>query len=95
MVNTGEKNKLRTYAKLCDGYIIKKPIFFQCDIPWHLKRALSKFIIGNHNLLIEKGRHLRPKIPLELRLCNNCDTGTIDDKIHFLTSRPVMDDLRR
>ena len=33
---TGEKNKLRAYAKLCDGYIIKKPIFYQCEIPWPL-----------------------------------------------------------
>ena len=40
---TSEKNKLRTYAKSCDGYHIKKPFFYQCDIPWHLKKAIQNW----------------------------------------------------
>ena len=44
------------------------------------RRLITKLRISDHNLLIEKGKHL--KIPREERLCQVCNQ--IEDKHHFL-----------
>ena len=38
--------------------------------------------------MIEKGRHLRPKIERERRLCINC-SSEMENEAHFLISCPV------
>ena len=43
-----------------------------------------KFCISNHNLRIEVGRHCKPKVPREERLCKVCVQNEIEDEIHFL-----------
>ena len=44
------------------------------------RKLITKLRISEHNLLIEKGRHLN--IPREQRLCSHCKC--IDDEKHFL-----------
>ena len=51
-------------------------------IIWFL--VLSKFRMGNHNLKIETGRHSYPIIPENLRTCDHCETGNIENETHFL-----------
>ena len=46
-------------------------------------------------LEIEKGRHRKPKIPKEMRFCNVCNTGMVEDEEHFLCICPVYSNLRR
>lgn len=41
---------------------------------------ITKMRISDHNLMIEKGRHL--KIPREKRLCTSCNT--MEDEAHFI-----------
>ena len=48
------------------------------------------YIISEHNLLIEKGRHLN--IPREQRLCSHCKY--IDDEKHFLLHCTINSELR-
>ena len=46
--------------------------------------SLAKICTSSHDLLIEKGRHYKPKIPREERICNLCNSNEIEDEIHFL-----------
>ena len=44
--------------------------------------ALSKIRCSSHQLNIEKGRHAKPKIPINERLCASC--GVVEDEFHFV-----------
>ena len=43
---------------------------------------MIKFRTSSHNLEIEKGRHSKPKIAIEKRLCRVC--SVIENEMHFL-----------
>ena len=57
------------------------------------RKALSKFRLSNHQLMIEVGRH--KKIPKLQRFCPFCPSPVIEDEIHFLINCPLYDPLRR
>ena len=46
------------------------------------RKATAKFRMGNHNLKIETRRHSYPKIPENLRTCDHCETGNIENETH-------------
>ena len=46
------------------------------------------------NLKIETGRHVRPKIPSDQRVCKLCTLNIVEDEIHFLIQCPVYQDIR-
>jgi hypothetical protein len=48
------------------------------------RQSLAKLRSGNHNLRIETGRHCLPKIPENLRICQNCEPKDIENETHFL-----------
>ena len=50
--------------------------------------ALSRFRLSNHNLLIETGRHQRPKLERYERKCFICE-NKIEDETHFLVECPL------
>ncbi len=52
------------------------------------KIALTRFRVSNHDLLIEKGRHFRPKIERNERKCFICK-DLIEDESHFITKCPL------
>ena len=49
--------------------------------------ALTRFRLSNHNLLIEKGRHVRPRLDRSERKCFLCK-DEIEDEKHFVTKCP-------
>ena len=55
--------------------------------------SLSRFRLSNHNLMIEKGRHFKPIIKREERLCPFCKI-VIEDEEHFLLSCLLYSPLR-
>ena len=55
-----------------------------------LRTLLSKIRLSSHALEIEKGRHCKPKIPPENRLCKACGEG-VEDEIHFLFKCSLYD----
>ena len=57
---------------------------------YEYRKLITKLRISEHNLLIEKGRHLN--IPREQRLCSHCKC--IDDKIRFLLHCTINSELR-
>lgn len=46
------------------------------------RSTLCKIRLSAHNLEIEKGRHL--SIPVNERICKICNSGDIEDELHFL-----------
>jgi len=59
--------------------------YLSIPLPYILKKTLSNFRCSSHNLMIEKGRHM--KIDRQFRFCQYCQTKNIyviDDELHFL-----------
>ena len=50
--------------------------------------TFSKYRLSDHCLMIEKGRHSRPKIPRDQRSCPACPS-TVENEIHFITQCTV------
>ncbi len=46
------------------------------------RKYLARQRTSSHNLKIETGRHTRPKIPVENRVCQHCNN--LEDEFHFL-----------
>ena len=57
---------------------------------YEYRKLITKLRISEHNLLIEKGRHLN--ISREQRLCSHCKC--IDDNIRFLLHCTINSELR-
>ena len=51
--------------------------------------AVARLRMSAHRLAIETGRHLRPKICKEERICKNCDLEEVEDESHFLLKCPL------
>ena len=84
--------KLRTYCKFkCD---FAMEMYLSSITDFKIRRQLSRFRLSNHNLCIEKGRHSKPKMPVEKRLCVVCKTNQIEDEFHFLCVCKAYQDLR-
>ncbi len=45
---------------------------------------MAKFRLSSHTLRIEAGRHERPKLPAENRLCTLCNINLVEDEFHFV-----------
>ena len=58
------------------------------------RKSAAKFRMGNHNLKIETGRHSYPKIPENLRTCDHCETGNIENETHFLFRCKLYNQIR-
>ena len=84
--------KLRTYCKFKHDFSMEPYLLSILD--FKIRRQLSRFRLSNHSLCIEKGRHQRPKMVVEKRLCVLCGTNQIEDEFHFLCVCKVYQDLR-
>ena len=58
------------------------------------KISLSRFRLSNHNLLIEKGRHMRPRLERNERKCFNCKEE-VEDECHFVIECPLYTEERK
>ncbi len=72
-------SKLRTY-KLFKQNHIKEPYLKMKNLAH--RRSLTKFRISSHQLEIEKGRF--QKLPIDDRICKQCNSNQIEDERHFL-----------
>jgi hypothetical protein len=88
--NKNGGDKLRTYRKLKNSYMMEK--FVHSDVD---KFALSIFVkirISNSNLNIERGRYI--KLLVEKRICPLCNIEP-EDEIHFILKCPKLDECRK
>ena len=77
------ESKLRIYSKFKQHFGLEDYI---CELPYIDRCPQARFRISAHTLAIESGRHARPKVTVDQRLCKICDTGEIEDIIHFVTA---------
>ena len=84
-----DNSKLRTYG------LIKKNLGFEnylnADINVQDRIALTKLRLSNHELMIEKGRHI--KINKSKRVCPFCPK-LIETELHFLLNCETISHLR-
>ena len=69
--------------------------YLSLDISYVYKKMLSNFRCSNHDLMIEKGRHLG--IDRQLRIypiCNQKNLNIIEDEFHLFFECMVYDNLR-
>ena len=52
------------------------------------KKSLSRFRLSNHPLLIERGRHMRPRLERSDRKCFRCSSD-VEDECHFVIKCPL------
>jgi len=75
-----KKPKLRTYATFKENISVESYVkqYYTRDA----RSLLAQFRLGILPLHIETGRYAN--LPVENRLCNVCNSGDIEDEIHFL-----------
>lgn len=78
--NQVNENKLNTFSKIYSQFSLQNYLAF--GLPKSKTKELSKLRISSHDLLIERGRYFRPKVPRENRLCMTCNK--IEDEEHFM-----------
>ena len=85
-----ENSKLRTYAKLKTE--IGREQYLDSIKNIKDRTALTKIRLSNHELMIEKGRHL--DLQEHQRLCPFCD-NKIENEQHFVIECPTYNVLRQ
>lgn len=59
-----------------------------------IRKQIAKFRLSSHSLEIEKGRHHKPKIPADDRICSVCDSGLVGDEKHLFLYCNLFHDTR-
>ena len=47
-----------------------------------LRTSYTKFRLGSHKLLVERGPWMKPKLQYEMRKCTICNNEDIEDEYH-------------
>ena len=83
------ESKLRTYSLI--KTVIGKEGYLDQIRNTKYRQKLTKLRLSNHQLMIEKGRHM--KLEKDERICPVCSEG-VEDEIHFLLNCKQYDSLR-
>jgi hypothetical protein len=92
-IQNGNGNKLRTYAIFKRDYTMDK--YLKCSLSKNITSAIAKLRTSTHNLAIETGRYVRPKLPPERRICKCCNLNLTENEIHFIFNCPAYEELRQ
>ena len=80
-----QRKKLRTYAKFKTE--VKFENYLNTVNDFKIRRNLTQFCLGVHDLEIERGRYGRKSLPIEERRCKLCLSmmiQAVEDEQHFL-----------
>ena len=72
---------LKMYSNIKQEFAIES--YLTCVKEKKYRNALSRLRCSSHMLEVERGRHARPKVEYENRLCPKCNV--VEDEIHFIT----------
>ncbi len=93
MHTESDSSRVRTYESIRQGYRYE-PYLSDFQHP-QLKRTLTRFRCGDHNLQIESGRKAKSGlVPYYERRCKLCNLDAIESEDHFLTVCPALQHLR-
>jgi hypothetical protein len=90
--DNGKYPKLRTY-KLFKGEL-RLESYLNYNLPKNLYRSIARFRLSSHNLYIELGRHKRPYVIAEERICKRCNINDIEDEFHCMVICTKWDAIR-
>ena len=76
-------SKLRLYRFIKKDMRMSEPYLLSISNP-KIRQAFTKFHLSDRKILIESGRHCKPPMPVNDRLCTLCQSQAIEDKIQFL-----------
>jgi hypothetical protein len=92
-INDNDKYpKLRTYKTFKTDMRIEP--YLNYNLPKSIYTNIARFRLSSHNLNIELGRHKRPYVPADNRICEKCTSNSVDDEIHCLMSCTRWNDSR-
>ena len=87
-----ESPKAISYSKFKQNVSLEK---YLCKVKnIRHKISLTRLRLSNHCLLIETGRHLRPKLERQQRKCFICK-DEIENELHFVTKCPLYSSERK
>ena len=75
-----DENKLHTFSSIYNDFQLQSYLTF--GLSKELTKELTKLRISAHDLLIERGRYCKPKLPRNQRLCTQCNE--IENEEHFI-----------
>jgi hypothetical protein len=90
-------------SKICNAssltyYRHYKPVFelemYLNKLPRKCRTALCRLRLASHKLRIVTGRYAQSQTARNLRVCEMCDTGDIEDEYHFVIVCPAYNSLR-
>ena len=73
---------LRSFILFKNDYRLEK--YLLCVRDFKIRKCIAQFRLSSHNLAIEAGRHVKPKIPVDQRLCKMCNLNVVEDECHHL-----------
>ena len=84
--------KLRTYKTFKNDIRIEP--YLNYTLPKSVYCNIARFRLSSHNLNIELGRHKRPYVPADERICEKCNLNQVEDEFHCLMRRKKWNDIR-
>ena len=81
--NINEHPILRTYSLFKTAHISESYLSINMDTTY--KKCIARFRVSSHRLGIETGRHQKPPIPVDNRVCAYCPGPLLDDELHLIT----------
>ena len=90
--DTNKYPKLRTYKTFKKDMRIEP--YLNLGLPKSLYCNIARFRLSSHNLNIDLGRHKRPYVPPEERICDKCNLQLVEDELHYLMICPKWKETR-
>ena len=84
--------KLRTYKTF--KMDIRLEPYLNYSMPKAIYSNIARFRLSSHNLNIELGRHKRPFVTAEHRICEKCNLNEVEDEFHCLMKCEKWNDIR-
>ena len=90
LMNTDINTGLRIYQTINKSFRLEPYLYLVREAPFH--NAIAQIRASSYILAIERGRHTRPKTPIQEKLCKSC--CVIEDEVHFILSCHINQGLR-
>jgi len=74
--------KLRTYKLFKSDFRLEP--YLDLNLNKRIYTKIARFRCSSHSLKIETGRHERPIVPVEHRICDKCTSNEVEDELHCL-----------
>ena len=81
--NINKHPMLRTYSLFKTVHVSESYLSINMDTAY--KKCIARFRVSSHGLGIETGRHEKPPIPVDNRVCAYCPGPLLDDELHLIT----------